>query len=343
MIKVIKLVLICQLYLTFTCAFAVEHKTHDNPLIVNIISKKIYNGKGKENDAMILKSELEELGHQVHIFDCVEENKSIADINIFLAQFSLEWFSYAKLNWFIPNAEFYFQPLDDLLKFDLILCKTLESQRIFTSICKTFYLGFTSLDRLALDIPKDFKRCFHLAGGSRMKGTEEVFQAWNLYPKLPNLHVIMYFSHQMKFFPKNVKVIPKRVSSKELMFFLNHSGIHICPSKTEGFGHYIMEGMSAGSVVVTVDAPPMNEFIKDKRCLVKYTSTQKKQLATSYIVDVNDLANKIKKLQNLPYKMLHDIGQQNRNEFLKKRDQFKRNFHTLIKSTEQLMQNRKNI
>lgn len=342
MIKIIKLILTCHFFLVSPFIFASATEMTNHSLKVNVISQNLYNGKGKENDALIIKLELEKLGHQVQILDYLNADKSTADINIFLAQFSLEWFPYAKLNWFIPNAEYYLQPVEDLLKFDLVLCKTLESQKIFRPLSKiTFFLGFTSLDRLDPLIPKDFKHCFHLAGGSQMKGTHKVIQAWNLYPELPYLNIVT-FNYQPNIFPANVNIIAERVSNEKLLLLLNNSGIHICPSKTEGFGHYIMEGMSTGAVVVTTDAPPMNEFIKDKRCLVNYKSIKKKELARTFIVDIKDLADKVTRLQQLPYETLQNIGQQNRKEYLRKKEQFQHNFQMLMNEAEQMIQNKKN-
>ncbi|MES2199112.1 MAG: glycosyltransferase [Chlamydiota bacterium] len=58
---------------------------------------------------------------------------------------------------------------------------------------------------------------------------------------------------------------------EDLRKIQNKTGIHLCPSEVEGFGHCIFEALSTGAVVITTDAPPMNEFIKDPRCLVPFS------------------------------------------------------------------------
>ena len=239
-------------------------------------------------------------------------------------------FSNAKLNWFIPNAEFCSAPLQDLQKFDLILCKTEECLRIFQPICKkTYYLGFTSLDCHLPSVFKNFSKFFHLAGKSVMKGTEEVLKVWRNHPDLPKL-VLIKRKANITSIPKNVTLLNKRLPRKSLLEMQNKCGIHVCPSKTEGFGHYIMEAMSAEAVVITTDAPPMNEFIKDKRCLVKCSHTAPHNYATIYTVDEEDLVHTVKALQQLSYKELQSIGQQNRGEYLRRKGEFKQNFKRLM-------------
>ncbi|GMF20855.1 unnamed protein product [Phytophthora lilii] len=39
----------------------------------------------------------------------------------------------------------------------------------------------------------------------------------------------------------------------------------MCPSRTEGYGHYINQGRASGAVIVTTDAAPMNELITSRK------------------------------------------------------------------------------
>ena len=47
----------------------------------------------------------------------------------------------------------------------------------------------------------------------------------------------------------------------ELRRLQNAHAFHVCPSEVEGFGHYLMEAMSVGAVVLATDAEPMNELV----------------------------------------------------------------------------------
>jgi glycosyltransferase involved in cell wall biosynthesis len=304
-------------------------------LVVNIISHSLTNGAGKQVDVAILKKELEQLGHHVNLFDYYKvANITSADINIFLAQFKMEWFSKAKLNWLIPNAEYCNATLSELQAFDLILCKTKECLRIFKSMCdNVYYLGFTSRDCYEPRVAKDFSKHLHLAGKSRMKGTAQVLQAWRKHPELPLLTLIKH-RETPHFFPfKNLRLIKKRISNRSLIKLQNQCGVHVCPSKTEGFGHYIMEAMSTGAVVITTDAPPMNEFIWNTSCLVKYNHTGERKYATTYIIGHEELAQTVKELQDLSFEELKKMGEQNRAEFLRRTKEFKHNFKKLMERT----------
>lgn len=300
-------------------------------LKINILSRDLYNGSGKEADVAIIKEELERLGHQVQLFDYIKEPQiASADINLFLAKFETNFFPTAKLNWLLANPDFCYASLEEIQQLDLVLCKTDECLRIFKSISKqVYYLGFTSLDCHRPDRAKNFLAYLHLAGKSPMKGTGEVLEGWRNHPELPELLLIKRESNATNI-PENVQLITKRVPRDSLLSIQNECGIHLCPSKTEGFGHYIVEGMSTGAVVITTDAPPMNEFIKDKRCLVKYKRTDKQKYATTYIVDEEQLVNTVKALHQLSHEELQTIGNRNREEYLRRKIEFKQNFKKLM-------------
>lgn len=307
---------------------ATEQNLH--ALTVNIIAKNLYNGAGKEVDIEIIKKEMERHGHQVRLFD-INKSKQVAraDINIFFAQFSTELFPQARLNWFVPNAEFCIASLKDLARCDLILCKTEESLRIFKPISNVFYLGFTSIDCYDPTIKKNYSSYLHLAGRSKYKGTTTVLNTWKDHPNFP--HLLLIKDEEIKNgFAKNIKLIQRHISSALLLQIQNECGVHLCPSKTEGYGHYISEAMSAESVVITTNAPPMNEFITDPRCLVDYFATKKQNYATTYLVSPEDLAKAVKKIQKLSVEELEEIGKKNREEYLRRQQEFKHNFDILI-------------
>jgi glycosyltransferase involved in cell wall biosynthesis len=307
-------------------------------LTVNIFAKNLHNGAGKEVDIQIVKDGMERHGHQVRLYDF---NKSVhvthADINIFFAEFNTKIFPQARLNWFIPNAEFCKATINELAQCDLVLCKTEESLRIFKPISNVFYLGFTSLDRYDPTVIKDYSSYLHLAGRSKYKGTTAVLDTWKDHSSFPRL-LLIKDGEVKNGSAQNIELIQRHISNKLLLQIQNECGVHLCPSKTEGYGHYIAEAMSATAVVITTNAPPMNEFITDPRCLVDYSSTAKQNYATIYIVSPKELAKAVKSIQKLPVEELEKIGKKNREEYLRRQQEFENNFDKLISKTEQELQ-----
>lgn len=183
--------------------------------------------------------------------------------------------------WFLPRD------LEVLDRIDLVLTKTREAERIFmTRGCRAVCIGFTSDDRRDMSVPRE-RAFFHLAGSSRTKATEPLLALWRRHPEWPQLTVIQ---HPKEAKPSmSVANISHRISyleDAELKRLQNAHLFHLCPSETEGFGHYIVEAMSVGAVVITLDAPPMNEMITSERGMrVPYSHTGTQHLATTYHFD----------------------------------------------------------
>lgn len=330
-IKRIVSLLFCNIFIPFflySNVDFVDSLSQPEQLKINIIAQS--NGKGLETDQKILKEALEQLGHLVVLVNFKDLARKQADINIFFQALVPEKLKWARLNWFIPNPEWYDRDIKLLEKIDLILCRTKEVERIFRDLNKqTYYLGFTSPDCYQQEIQKNFSHLFHLAGGSHFKGTAAIQNIWLSHVSFPLLTVIN-FSNNFNSQQSNLEWVHCRLPQTELRQLQNECGIHLCPSETEGFGHYIIEAMSTGAVVVTTDAPPMNEFIKDKRCLVPYHRSDSIYLATKYYVDPIELENKIKYLIDLPDDELLSIGLKNRSIYLEQKQEFYEKLEELL-------------
>ena len=50
---------------------------------------------------------------------------------------------------------------------------------------------------------------------------------------------------------------------EDLLILMNACQYHLCPSEYEGFGHYINEARSTGALIISTDAAPMNELVKN--------------------------------------------------------------------------------
>ena len=97
--------------------------------------------------------------------------------------------------------------------------------------------------------------------------------------------------------PDNVRLITDYLTDEEIKKSLNTHGIHLCSSLSEGWGHYIVEAMSCRAVVVTTDAPPMNELITPARGVpVPYLRSEPRHLGTNFYIDPDKLEQSITRL-----------------------------------------------
>lgn len=307
---------------------------------INVVARS--NGVGLDMDKKILSEALKDLGHHVtcKTFNDALDDTWKADINIFIEANPNKWLNFAKINWFIPNPEWcYPETIKDstfLRKINLILCRTKEVEKIFKKLkFSTYFLGFSSVDCFQKASIKDYSKFFHCAGSSKHKGTALIFKVWRKNPLFPSLISLIHPIRKNRFLeeeiPKNIDLILKRIEKSELIELQNSCGVHLCLSETEGFGHYIMEGMSTGAIIITTDAPPMNEFIKDQRCLVSYSNLERNKLATNFYADEESLEKIVKNLISLPQQELKKIGENNRKTYEEKTLEFKNNLENLLK------------
>lgn len=218
------------------------------------------------------------------------------DFNVMLEHIRPEYLALAKRNVFIPNPEWFSAADAALLReVDLVLAKTRHAQAAFESLgCVTRYLGFTSPDRFDPRVRRR-SQFFHLAGRSVHKGTDELLDLWGQHREWPRLTVVQHprtarrcrtaanIDHRIGYLP-----------DAQLRELENRHLFHLCPSQTEGFGHYIVSALSLGAVTLTVDAPPMNELVTAQRgVLVPYTSTGTQGLATTFHFDARAMEARI--------------------------------------------------
>lgn len=196
------------------------------------------------------------------------------DINIFIEHcgpqaYLDQYWAEARFNVFLPNAEWFFPEwIPYLEKVDAVWAKTCDCQRIFSALCpgKVTFTSFTSRDHLR-PVVKEVE-LFHGPGYSDLKGTKQIMKLWeDERCELPFLH--FYFSEMLiaskttdLFSSLRVMKYMGRWAPDEYAQIQNRYRFHLCLSQYEGFGHYIHEAKSTQAVVITTDAPPMNEFVR---------------------------------------------------------------------------------
>jgi glycosyltransferase involved in cell wall biosynthesis len=216
------------------------------------------------------------------------------DLNVMLEHVWPEQLDLANQNVAVPNPE-WFDRHDQRFTatIDHVWAKTGNTKAIFEALGrKTTWIGFDSEDRFLADEPRS-PSFFHLAGKSPTKGTDRLIAAWQQHPNWPTLTVLESREVERPSVP-NVVLRKEFLSDDDLRKLQNASLFHLCPSETEGWGHYIVEAMSVGAVTVTIDAPPMNELVSAGRgLLLKSGSEGKRKLAKTHKFDEVHLATVI--------------------------------------------------
>lgn len=307
---------------------------------INIIART--NGVGLDQDVDLVHNALRHAGFGVSISHCrnisawssILPSKVQYDANIFLERIFPRWLSTAAKNFLIPNQErFPRRHLRHLRKIDAVLCKTKHALDIFSEYAQARHIGFTSADRMLPDATPDFQSCFHLAGRSTLKGTETILNLWEKNPSWPELTLVQCKENAPKYVPKNVRLISKYLTANSLIKEMNRHGIHLCTSRSEGWGHYIVEAMSCGALVVTTDGPPMNEIITPATgILVPHDREESRHLGTNFYVDPEALSRELNKCFKLGEDEKKQYRLQARNRFEEIDEKFTRTFPNVIQS-----------
>jgi glycosyltransferase involved in cell wall biosynthesis len=122
----------------------------------------------------------------------------------------------------------------------------------------------------------------------------------------------------------NIEYLDQHLESGALRKYQNRCAVHLCPSEAEGFGHSIVEAMSCEAVVVTTDAPPMNEIVTTNRgVLVRAARSEPMRLGTRYFADVDDLELQIGRVIAMKPEERRALGQNARQWYLTQREAFK--------------------
>ena len=214
--------------------------------------------------------------------------------------------------------------------YDAVLCSTKRTFNLVNSICNAHYVGWgIDTDLFKPRDDGDVKYTFfHNAGWlgiNYRKMTPAVILAFETVSRhLPDATLFVHAQVELEKLPPEVVIVvnnnPRITYHVETVPApgLYHKGsILVFPSKLEGLGLPLLEGMACGLPAITTDAPPMNEFVKNgyNGLLVKVANrlTRHDNIAfPEEIVDVNDLTFKMYSLAKNP-ELVHKMQQNARN------------------------------
>lgn len=221
------------------------------------------------------------------------------DVNLMLERVRPEYLATAHRNVLLPHPEWFDERDRQWLScLDRAFVLTRHAIPIFELLgLKTEYTGFTSEDRRDPSVPRE-RAFFHLAGRSANKGTDTLLATWRKHPEWPRLTILQSprAAREVVHAPNIVHRVDY-ILDDELKRIQNAHRFHLCPSETEGFGHYLVEAMGVGAVVVTLDAPPMNEMVtRERGALIVPSRTGTQSLATTYFYDEAALERAVERL-----------------------------------------------
>ena len=233
------------------------------------------------------------------------------DVNLMLERVRSEYLATARRNVLLPHPEWFDQRDRKWLpRLDRAFVLTRHAVPIFESLgLQTEYTGFTSEDRRDPSVPREHA-FFHLAGRSANKGTETLLATWRHHPGWPRLTVLQSpRAARETVQASNIAHRVGYIADAELKRIQNAHRFHLCPSETEGFGHYLVEAMGVGAVVATLDAPPMNEMVtRERGALIAPARTGTQSLATTYFYDEAALEHAVERLLSTPDDELERMG-----------------------------------
>lgn len=239
-------------------------------------------------------------------------------LNLMLEHIRPEYLSWAERNALVPNPEYLLDSDKALLaRMDHVFVKTRHAQEIFTRLGSTVeYVGFTSEDRLDDAVPRK-RAFFHLAGKSGSKGTQALLTAWRQHPHWPHLTVIQNSRSAKVGTPApNLTHLVEYVPDEQLREMQNAHQFHLCPSETEGFGHYLMESLSVGAVTLTTDGAPMNELVTQARgLLIPVVRTGTQATAITWLADPAEIADAVERALALDEAECVGLGEAGRRFF----------------------------
>eukprot|EP00041_Stephanoeca_diplocostata_P005429 m.61814 g.61814 ORF g.61814 m.61814 type:complete len:604 (+) comp15778_c0_seq2:308-2119(+) len=242
-----------------------------------------------------------------------------------------------------------------------VLCKTPQTLEVLTR--KGFppdrlsYIGFTSIDLQAAGFRMDYRRFLHVAGKSPYKGTESVLGAWLAHPHWPVLTLVCredpyggafaivadmlgWDSGDYNRTPGNIRVLTHLVPEGELSALVNTHGVHVCPSKNEGFGHAANEARSVGAVALYTDNPPLSDLFQNAVTGIGIPSRKEQDVnrgyCPRYIATAADVALAVTRVLAMDVRTLERIGANARAAFERDRAEFQEKLQTEIRGPHRL-------
>lgn len=294
---------------------------------VNLISRD--NGIGLTTDMDLLERMLTTAGHDVQRVPWQSGQMRRCDVAIFLELFNQRLVRYARhtvgifnLEWFMPAWRPHLPQLTQLWAKSGDAHATYQRLRL-----RSYQTGFLSRELYDPQVERT-PTCLHLKGHSGLKNTQAVLDAWAANPDLPELTIIA--QQPIPNPPPGVTVLG-RLPFADVVTHLNRHQIHVCPSRAEGWGHYITEGLSTGAAVITTNAAPMNEHVQsDWGWLLPSTGQSPRSLGTEHDVNPDHIADAVREAAEMTPDERDVVAKRARESVANRNEKFRRTALNLL-------------
>jgi len=222
---------------------------------------------------------------------------------------------------------------------DILLAKSRDAEmrlkRRFVAHDVVF-TGFSSRRLPVMPISPDYDLAIHVRGFARQKGSETVLQAYSggdlrLPPCVCTMRTfdpaVPRFNAKVG---ENCRLVFRDIQQTALDRMVRRRGLHLCPSEREGFGHYIFGPMSIGAVILTTNAPPMNELIDSNCGVLVPAAIEDMGLYVNATVTSAAFKESVFAFRSLPYSQKILMGEAAKNRADTLRNEFEANFGMLI-------------
>ncbi|MEA2901476.1 MAG: hypothetical protein QOH36_1363 [Actinomycetota bacterium] len=287
---------------------------------IGLVAPPSRHGLGTSAD--LVARVLGDAGHDVrrHVTDEPPPAQARFDLVILMEVLVEHWLGVGAPTALIPNPEWFLDEFVGLLDgVDVVFAKTHDAVAAFEALgCQVEFTRFTSRDRWLPAVGRDPRSFLHVAGKSHQKGTNTLVDVWAANRDFPRLTIVRTRPRlSRRRMPRHVTLLDEYLPDGWLQVLQNRAAVHVCPSEAEGWGHHIVEGLSVGAVVVTTDAPPMNEILRpDRGILCAYRSSAQQRLGTAYQVDPDALAAAVRATLERDPAELARLGRRARSFFL---------------------------
>jgi len=308
---------------------------------------------GLEQDREVVEELLTRYGHSVQNI-VVPDEYYLKGLPILLPT---DWISRAVVIMFEHTFEFSAKPLVSLLfvnpewllaqdikriesgLVDVLLAKSRDAEfRLKSRFVDNdvVFTGFSSRRLPLLPISPNYDLAIHVRGFARQKGSDAVLRAYSASDQQlpPCVCTMRTFDSAVPSFNakigKNCNLVFRDIAQPALDRMVRRRGLHLCPSEREGFGHYIFGPMSIGAIILTTDAPPMNELIDSNCGVLVPAAIEDMGLYVNAKVTSSALKERVFAFRSLPYSQKLLMGEASKNRADTLRNEFEVNFGMLI-------------